>query len=525
MDDKWGRDLGEFKMKKKTIVIGLDGATWDLIDPWIKSGELPNIQYLMENGSWGDLESQLPTVTCPNWKCYSTGKNPAKLGVFWWQRVDKKNKKLIGFDSRSFKSLEIFDYINKAGLKVGVVNMPTTYPPKKLDGFMITAPPDSAGTGYTFPDSLERKLKDKYTYSVHPKKQPSSREDIEKNFDEVLHLIDSRFKVAKDLLDSVDFMHVSTFYINVLHHFFYDEEPTKQGWKVIDHNLEEFAQGNYNIILMSDHGTHRVDTIFYINCWLEKEGYLKIRRAFYHKFLCKTGITAERLIKLINTLRLESFKKIVPKKLRQSIPSQYGTSGGLTGIVEDLIDWDKSKVIGTGQGTVYILVPEDNDEYEKLREELVKKLGNLANPENGRKVTKEIYKKEEVYSGKYLDIAPDIVYEQGSHVYTVPSLGREICFSSSHKWKAENKKEGICLFYGDDIKRGLKLHGVKIVDLAPTILHFMNIPVPTDMDGRVLKEIFKEDSEVAKRKITYQGEAEKETLICRVNKLKKLRKI
>jgi predicted AlkP superfamily phosphohydrolase/phosphomutase len=509
VDGEWRRNLevvehgkafGGHRMKK-TIVIGLDGANWELLDHWIRDGDLPHIQYLMENGSWGDSESQLPTVTCPNWKCYSTGKNPAKLGVFWWQRVDKKNKKLIGFDSRSFKSLEIFDYINKAGLKVGVVNMPTTYPPKKLDGFMITAPPDSASTGYTFPDALEENLKSKYDYSVHPKTQPSSREDLERDLDDVLQLIDSRFNVAKDLINSVDFLHVSTFYINVLQHFFYNEEPTKQGWKIIDQNIGDFIQDNYNLILMS--------------------GYLKTKTSPIRN-LYKFGINTANLSKIAKQLKLyKILKKIVPEKLVKSIPSANGTIAGLTSIPEDSIDWDESKVLATGQGTVYILASEGSDEYNKLREELIKKLKNLKIPNSDRNVAKKVYKKEEIYSGQYLDIAPDIIYEQGRHIYTAPGIGMTECFSSSHKWKAENKKEGICLFYGDDIKKGLKLDGVKIVDLAPTILHLMNIPVPKDMDGRVLKEIFKEGTDPYMRKDIYQYLNEKERTKKKIKELKK----
>jgi predicted AlkP superfamily phosphohydrolase/phosphomutase len=510
---------------KKTIVIGLDGANWELLEPWIKKGDLPNIQYLRENGSWGDSESQLPTVTCPNWKCYSTGKNPAKLGVFWWQRVDKKNKRLVGFDSRSFKSLEIFDYINKAGLKVGVVNMPTTYPPKKLNGFMIAAPPDSASTGYTFPETLENELNRKYDYRVHPKIVPSSREDILRSLDEILHLIDSRFKVAKELLESVDFLHVSTFYINVLQHFFYNEEPTKQGWRIVDQNIEQFIQDDYNLILMSDHGIHEVDTVFHINSWLEKEGYLKTKTPFTRN-IYKFGITKDKLIEIAKRLKVyKILKKTAPEKLVNYIPASDGTIAGKTAIPEDSIDWDKTKVLATGQGTVYILAPEGGEEYGRIREELIEKLKNSRIPNSDRNVAKKVYRKEEIYSGKYMDIAPDIVYEQGRHIYTIPGIGRIDSFSFSHKWKAENKKEGICLFYGNDIKRGLKLNNVKIVDLAPTILHLMNIPVPDDMDGKVLKEIFKENSEPAKRKITYQVGDEKDNIEERIKKLKKLRKI
>jgi len=68
----------------KVLVIGLDGATWDLIEPWAEEGKLPTFKMLMENGTWGELESCIPFVTYPAWKCYSTGKNPGRLGVYWF---------------------------------------------------------------------------------------------------------------------------------------------------------------------------------------------------------------------------------------------------------------------------------------------------------------------------------------------------------------------------------------------------------------------------------------------------------
>ena len=505
----------------KTIVIGLDGANWGLIEPWINEGELPNLKYLQENGSWGDSISQFPTVTCPNWKCYSTGKNPAKLGVFWWKRVDREKKKLVGYNSRSFKSLEIFDYISKAGLRVGVINMPTTYPPKALNGFMISGPPDSAYSGWVLPESLEDDLKKKYNYRVYPKVHISSRDDIENYLDDILYVMDMRFRVARDLLDSVDFLHMSIFYINVLHHFFYDEEPVKQGWKLIDRNIGEFLKEDHNIILMSDHGTHEVDTVFYINTWLEKEGYLRIKRSYLLN-LYKIGITKERLVRLANMLGMVNFvKKVFPEKIIRSIPSEEGTMSGRVSMLEDKIDWDNSKVLGTGQGTVYLLIRGGSDEYEELRDEVIKKLSKVAY-KNGRKAAEVVYKKEDVYSGKYLDMAPDIVYEQGAHVYSASGLGKENYFDTSHKWRADNLKEGIFLAYGHDIKKGETFDGIRIVDIAPTILHTMGVPVPKDMDGRVLKEIFENDSELAKRNIIYQEIGDgKDTIAKKIKGLKK----
>jgi predicted AlkP superfamily phosphohydrolase/phosphomutase len=66
----------------ETIVLGLDGANWELLDSWFRAGNLPNIAALRGRGTTADSLSCLPPVTCPNWRCYSTGKNPGKLGVY-----------------------------------------------------------------------------------------------------------------------------------------------------------------------------------------------------------------------------------------------------------------------------------------------------------------------------------------------------------------------------------------------------------------------------------------------------------
>ena len=81
--------------KPKLIVLGLDGGTWNVIKPLIKQGKLPTIAKLMENGTYGDLESSTPYYTFPAWKCYSTGKNPGKLGVYSFIDLDIENNKYI----------------------------------------------------------------------------------------------------------------------------------------------------------------------------------------------------------------------------------------------------------------------------------------------------------------------------------------------------------------------------------------------------------------------------------------------
>ena len=222
-------------MNEKTnlLVIGIDGACWPLINKIVDSGKLPNLKSLMENGVWGDMKSCIPPITCPAWKCYSTGKNPGKLGVFWWEYLDIKNKRSIIPDSRSFDSKEIWDYLNDNGLKTGIIGMPTTFPPKKVNGVIIAGAPGAENKGYAYPNEIEKDLEEKFKYDPNPNifsvLSPTEIENREKIIDESLKHIESNFIIAEYLFkkERPDFLQVCTFTINgPLQHFFYNDEPT-----------------------------------------------------------------------------------------------------------------------------------------------------------------------------------------------------------------------------------------------------------------------------------------------------------
>jgi len=134
----------------------------------------------------------------------------------------------------------------------------------------------------------------------------------------------------------------------------------------------------------------------------------------------------------------------------------------------------------------------------------------------------EVWKKEEIYSGAQLDIAPDIVFTSNEYVANISLSGRIFTNGKSNR----HALNGIFLAYGPDIKGAGEIQVAKIYDLAPTVLHIFDLPVPDDMDGRVLKEIFKEGSEPARRGIKYQSvDGERERVGDKVHRLKKLGKL
>lgn len=480
------------KILKKIVVVGLDGANWELIKPWIQEGQLPNLSFLLEHGSWGISKSQLPPVTCPSWRCYSTGKNSGKLGVFWWCRIDKDKRSLIYADSHSFQGYDYFDYLSDDGIKVGVFNMPMTYPPKKLSGFMVSGPPDGREKNFTEPPSLSKKLK-RMGYQMRPVYMMIDKSQNKNEIKERLKIIEKKLEIALELEREVDFFHFSIFYINVLQHFFYNEEPTKKAWKIVDQALGELIRRKRRIIIMSDHGIAPISAIFYINQWLLEQGYLKLKSKYVHK---RRFLTKSNLALIIRSYAIKKLiKKIIPASILNRIPDES--------IPVESVDWERSQAIATGQGEIYLTKKRTDRDYIKIRERLINDLKKLKNPITNNFVAKEIFTPEQIYSGPFLNMAPDIIFDQADDIYTVGPLGNGKIFTPPKRWKAENIREGIFLAYGKEIKTQ-KLKTISILDIAPTIMHWLGEKIPNDMDGKVLKEIFKQESEPAIREPSYR---------------------
>jgi len=92
--------------KKKMVVIGIDGATFDVIDPMVERGELPNLATLMKEGCRGELESTFPPITHTAWSTFSTGKNPGKHGVFDFIDPPYRNSEDMPFVFTNFNAVK-----------------------------------------------------------------------------------------------------------------------------------------------------------------------------------------------------------------------------------------------------------------------------------------------------------------------------------------------------------------------------------------------------------------------------------
>ena len=124
--------------QKKVVIIGLDGATFSLILPWVKEGKLPVLAKLIQDGAWGNLKSTIPTHTAPAWTSFMTGKNPGKHGIyhFLYHTGDNYDIRFANDLRRRGKSL--WKILSELDKKVCVFNVPMTYPPEEVSGLMIS---------------------------------------------------------------------------------------------------------------------------------------------------------------------------------------------------------------------------------------------------------------------------------------------------------------------------------------------------------------------------------------------------
>ncbi|MFC2169744.1 alkaline phosphatase family protein [Acidobacteriota bacterium] len=148
------------KFKDKVVVIGLDGADFSLIRPWLEDGTLPNIRKVFKNGISGPLKSCFPPASSPAWKCFSKGQNPGKLDVYSFRKSSCDSYTPYIVNSRSFPDEEIWDFIGKHGYKSGVLFMISTYPPKAVNGFMVTGIlTPSERSDFSYPKKLKKSIK------------------------------------------------------------------------------------------------------------------------------------------------------------------------------------------------------------------------------------------------------------------------------------------------------------------------------------------------------------------------------
>ncbi len=487
----------------KTLVIGLDGATWRLLKPWAASGKLPTIKRLMENGSWGVLESTIPPWTIPAWESMATGKAPARLGFATFMVRQ-------GYSFKPYTALykpepRIWDYLSAAGHGVVVANAPNIHEAYPVNGCMVAGWLYTDPARLTYPGELINELRSCCGYEVDIfRVDPETGEIIgepetdEEYIERVEELLEKHTRAFTYLLRSCRWSHAFLVYVTTdrLQHRFWREDVLLKHYKHVDQALEallEAAGEDTNVFIVSDHGFGPANLMLNINELLMRHGYLVVKRAKRR--------TAARLVELLRRTRLLPLAKMLVKRLPRGLAEKAVRQAAQLSLNELEIDWERTKAFAyAALGDIYLNLRGREpsgaltlDEYYRTRSEIIKLLQSLTY--NGKKLNIKALAKEEAFPGSSIhDNLPDIIVlptDDGiQEINPNIGLGEPITDISAQR-RGNHRIDGIILAHGPWIRRGHRLQRARIIDVAPTILHLHGLPLPADMDGEPLTEIYR----------------------------------
>lgn len=516
--------------QRKVFIISLDGATFDVLLPFMRQGYLPNLKRLMETGFSSELESVIPAVTAPAWTSFMTGKTPGKHGVFAFTQFDHTDYRVKLTNARNIRSKTIWQILSEKGKRSIVLNLPYTTPPYAIDGIMVSGW-DSPPSNFTYPEDLQQAILQEFPdyrtnlnnwlFDYMPGK-------VEGNFDRLLEVLirgcQQGSRLAQQLLDRErwDVFMVHFQQTDWIQHklWGYIEEgarnPENQDSRVqsvrecyqrfdaeVGSLLHKIEPLNPIAIVLSDHGfgdfKGELHPNYYLNQWgyyyesseAEKDTAKPIRDLFY-----KNGALRQMYRGLAKAKH--GLDQVFEFKRLRNFGSWADFAAGTFGGKALPVDWKRTRVATVGAYECAFLFVNlrdrgpagivDPDQYHQIVTDLVERFSNLTHPITGRKLYRQVARGMDIYPHSTSDILlPDLILlpEEGYGLSSkISSMLPEGTSEGVHR------HNGVLFIKGERIRSSVPGLSPYLIDLAPTILHTLGLPVPADMDGRVLEELF-----------------------------------
>jgi predicted AlkP superfamily phosphohydrolase/phosphomutase len=495
------------------LVIGIDGATFDLIGPWAEAGDLPNLARLMGEGAHGPLESTLPPVTSPAWPTFATGKNPGKHGVFDFIRPMGGKFELV--NASSLRAPTLWEMLSERGHNVGVMNVPVTYPPKPVNGFVIGGMLSPMEGVFTYPADLLAQYADRMKpYRIAPSVQYKGGNE-ETFIADLLDLVDRRGQYALQLIQDYPYEFLMFHFqaTDLLQHALWRFiDPThprydanraahvapafKRVYRQIDNyigQMLEYLGDDASVIVMSDHGFGPLHYTVNLNLFLLDQGLLKLKEGAWTRlkaWLFRAGLTPAAIWHLIERVGLQNYVWQVSKSTRNKVVSKF--------LSFDDVDWSQTLAYSIGHvGQIYINlkgrepegIVDPGSEYDAVRQRVMEALQELRHPETGQPMVDAAIPGESVVRGPYASRSADLhLVLDGYRAIAFPlfAADRRVVTRQIRGDSGCHRRHGILIAWGEGVRPGETVEDARIMDVTPTILHLMDLPVPDDIDGRVL---------------------------------------
>ena len=455
------------------MVIGLDCAEPELVfKRWLD--RLPNIRSLIERGVHGPLRSCDPPITVPAWAVMTSSKKPGTLGVYGFRnRANYSYDEHMIANSTAIKTDRVWDILSRHNKKVILLGIPQTFPPKPVNGVLVGdfLTPDTK-SDYTYPPELKNEItKVVGNYILDVREFRSDKKDS--ILKEIFEMTRKRFQLGSYFLTEKewDFLMMVEIGIDRIQHAFWSymdethrnyqpgtnyQNAILEYYQFVDTQIGELlklADKTTTVFVVSDHGAQKMEGSICVNEWLIKEGYLVL----------------------------------------------HEMPGAPTPFAKLKVDWSNTRAWGDGgyysriflnvrgrepQGTVEL------SDCERLRAELIAKIEAIPD-EKGRSIGTKVFRPEELYKTRN-GVAPDLMVYFGNLAWrSAGTVGRGSIYTFENDTGPDDANHGQ---YGIFIARpsagtgGQSLQGLEIQDIAPTVLNILDVPIPNDMEGKVIQE-------------------------------------
>jgi predicted AlkP superfamily phosphohydrolase/phosphomutase len=486
-------------------VIGLDSATFDVVDPMLAAGELPNLARLCAGGARGVLRSTTHPLTPHAWATIVTGVNAGRHGIWDFTERDESGYQLRLVNGSFRRAPAVWDRLRAAGRRTGIVNVPFTWPAPEIDGFAFAGFDAAAREqGLTHPESLRAELRRRFGSLELDNRFPLTEGKLD--LDLVRRAAAQKVEIVTWLAERFEPELLFVVFMaadHVQHLGWRDweraglESPVAETYRILDEAtgaLAGLAGDEGNVVVISDHGAGSLRGVLNLNAWLAAEGFLAYEAG--------GRVAGRRLLGEALALR-----RYLPERLRYAAKQRLPALRDRT--IErseySVVDWSRTQAFAYGTfGNIVVNVRgreehgivEPGEEYERVRDELAARLLEVRGPE-GEAIVARVHKREDLFHGPELAKVPDLLVEFDHYAW----LGKGNLKSASESlwdridvegggdqsYVGSHRHEGIVVLFGPAVAEGAPVQG-ELVDVAPTMLYLLGEAIPADLEGRILVE-------------------------------------
>jgi predicted AlkP superfamily phosphohydrolase/phosphomutase len=483
----------------QTVLIGLDGATFTVLDPLMEAGVMPRLAALAAQGVRGELLSTPNPVTSEAWPTMMTGRGAGHHGLFdfVWLEDRADGRRFNVATSRDLHCETIWSIASRGGRSVTSLNFFGMYPPLPVRGQTVSGfVPWRHLKDAIYPPELYDELR---TLPGFDRKVLAMDLDLEKKCIQGLpqqqyanwigyHLRRERqwFAVLEHLMTHrpTDLTAIVFDGVDKLQHLCWrlldpalvPGSPSAWEWEIRNLCLDYFrlidsiigeilarAGPDARVFIVSDHGFGTSTEVFYANVWLHQHGLLEWADDAERD--CSGRLTVERLKNHLGLLDWSNTKA-------------YATTPSANGL------FIRREKLGENR-------PVTDEEYETFRGRLAAALLSHSDPPHGRPVVARVRTREEVYSGAHVDRAPDLLLTLRDGGF-ISVLNSDRPLRPRPEPVGTHRPEGIFLASGPGLRAGLEVPPLSILDIAPTLLYSLGLPIPADLEGAMPTAIFED---------------------------------